>query len=248
MESVFAGIAAGAATTFSIDLWRDYRGRPRPHIAAYAAGMTLFAVATWCLFIGVSFGWTGPVYRMFFLFGAVLNIPLLALGSMFLVVGKRSGHVMTVAIGAIAAIASTLILTVPFEHPLPDSGIPHDMFASGFGPRLFALIGGASGATILLVLSLVSLFRFWRRDREIVWGNALIVVGTMSAAWGGTGLALGEASGFAFSLLLAVSFIWAGYRVATGRGRGAGGGDRPKGKHEEASGEHGVDEFERERA
>jgi len=248
MESVFSGIAATAAIGFAADLWLDYRRRPRPHIAAYAAGMTLFAIATACLFIGVTFGWTGPVYRVFFLFGAVLNIPLLALGSMFLVAGKRSGHVMTIAIGALAAIATTLTFTVPFEHPLPESGIPHDMFASGFGPRLFALVGGASGATILLVLSLVSVFRFWRRDRAIVWGNALILAGTMSAAWGGTGLALGEAGGFALSLLLAVSFIWAGYRVATGRNRGPRRGEGPKGESEEPQGEHGVDHLERERA
>lgn len=217
MESLIAGVAGTAATVFAADLWRDYRSRPRPHIAAYGTGMTFFAIATWCLSIGITSGWSGPVYRTFFLFGAVLNIPFLALGSMFLVVGKRSGHVMTVAIGAIAAISTTLTLTVPFEHPLPDGGIPHDMFASGFGPRLFAIIGGASGATILVVLALVSLFRFWNRDRRIVWGNALILSGTLAAAWGGTGLALGEAGGFALSLLLAVSFIWAGYRVASGR-------------------------------
>jgi hypothetical protein len=184
--------------------------------------MTLFAIAPWCLFIGLTFGWSGPVYRTFFLLGAVLNIPLLALGSMFLVVGKRSGHVMTIAIGAITAIATTLTLTVPFERPLPAGGIPHDIFAAGFGPRLFAIIGGSAGATILIVLALVSVLRFWNRDRRLVWGSALIVAGTFSAAWGGTGLALGEASGFALSLLLAVSFIWAGYRVATGRRERAG--------------------------
>jgi len=218
MESLIAGVAGTAATLFALDLWRDYLRRPRPHVAAYASGMTLFAIATWCLFVGLTFGWSGPVYRTFFLLGAVLNIPLLALGSMFLVVGRRSGHVMTIAIGAITAIATTLTVTVPFERPLPAGGIPHDIFATGFGPRLFAIIGGSTGATILIVLALVSVFRFWNRDRQIVWGSALIVVGTFSAAWGGTGLALGEASGFALSLLLAVSFIWAGYRVvATGR-------------------------------
>ena len=248
MDSLFAAAAALAATAFATDLWVDYRGRPRPHIAAYGAGMTLFAIATWCLFIGVTFGWSGPVYRTFFLFGAVLNIPLLALGSMFLVVGKRSGHVMTLAIGAIAAISTTLTMTVAFEHPLPDGGIPHDMFASGFGPRLFAIIGGATGATILLILAVISLFRFWRRDRRIVWGNALIVAGTLAAAWGGTGLALGEAGGFALSLLLAVTFIWAGYRVATGRSRVAGNEERPDGEREEPEGKDSVDQLESERA
>jgi hypothetical protein len=204
--------------------------------------MTMFAVATWCLFLGVTLGWTGGVYRLFFLFGAVLNIPFLALGSMFLVVGKRSGHVMTIALGALAAISTTLTLTVPFQQPLPDGGIPHDMFATGFGPRLFAIIGGATGTTILMALALVSLFRFWRKDRRIVWGNALIVAGTLSAAWGGTGLALGEASGFALSLLLAVTFIWAGYRVASGRRQ------RPPRDEIEPKSQNGVDQLEGERA
>jgi hypothetical protein len=216
MDSLLALAAALAATLFSFDLWRDYRGRPRPQIAAYGTGMTLFAVATWALFAGLTWGWSGAVYRVFYLFGAVLNIPFLALGSMFLVVGHRAGHVMTLALGALTAISTTLVATVGFSTQ-PESGIPHEVFARGFGPRLFAVIGGATGATILVILAVVSVIRLWNRDRRIVWGNALIVGGTVAAAWGGTGLALGEASGFALSLLLAVTLIWGGYRVASGR-------------------------------
>ena len=243
MDSALALLAATAASLFAADLWRDYRRRPRPHIAAYGTGMTMFALATWALFIGVTFGWTGPVYRTFFLFGAVLNIPFLALGSMFLVVGRRSGHVMTIALGAFTAISTTLTLTVPFQRELPDGGIPHDIFATGFGPRLFAIIGGAMGATILIVLALVSAFRFWRTNRRIVWGNLLIVGGTFAAAWGGTGLALGEAGGFAVSLLLAVTLIWGGYRIASG-----GRTPRPDRQREESGSQDGVDQLEGERA
>lgn len=216
MDTAFSAVAAAAATLFAADLWRDYARRPRPHIAAYGTGMTMFAIATWSLFLGVTFGWTGGYYRTFFLFGAVLNIPFLALGSMFLVVGKRSGHAMTIALGALAAISTTLTLTVPFERALPEGGIPHDMFATGFSPRLFAIVGGATGATILMVLAAISLARFWRRSRHLVWGNGLILAGTGAAASGGTFLAIGEASGFAVSLLAAVTLIWAGYRVASG--------------------------------
>jgi hypothetical protein len=216
MDSALALLAALAATAFSTDLWLDYRKRPRPHIAAFAVGMTMFAIATWAFFIGLTYGWTGPLYRTFYLFGAVLNIPFLALGSMFLVVGKRSGHIMAIALGALAAISTTLTATVAFANPLPDSGVPHDVFASGFGPRLFAIIGGAMGSTILIILALVSVIRFWKKNRRIVWGNLLIVAGTFAAASGGTGLALGEGSAFALSLLVAVTLIWAGYRVTSG--------------------------------
>ena len=198
----------------------------------------MFALATWALFIGSSFGWSGPVYRTFFLFGAILNIPVLATGSMFLVVGKRSGHAMTIFVGAITAIATTLTLTVPFEAPLPDGGVPEAVFPLGFSPRLFAIIGGGLGSTILMALSLVSVFRFWRRNRPIVWGNLLILGGVFAAAWGGTGLALGDAGGFAISLFVAVSLIWAGYRTASGKR------PSPVRKSEEADTEHGVDQLE----
>ncbi|MDP9143557.1 MAG: hypothetical protein M3N43_02480 [Actinomycetota bacterium] len=216
MDSALALLAALAATAFSADLWLDYRKRPRPHIAAFAIGMTMFAIATWAFFIGLTYGWTGPLYRTFYLFGAVLNIPFLALGSMFLVVGKRSGNIMAIALGALTAISTTLTATVAFANPLPDAGVPHNVFASGFGPRLFAIIGGAMGSTILIILALVSVFRFWKKSRRIVWGNLLIVAGTFAAASGGTGLALGEGSAFALSLLAAVTLIWAGYRVTSG--------------------------------
>ncbi|MEX1125672.1 MAG: hypothetical protein WD895_01200 [Acidimicrobiia bacterium] len=216
MDSSLAFLAALAATVFAGDLWRDYRRRPRPHIVAYGTGMTMFAVATWAFFIGLNFGWTGPGYRTFYLFGATLNIPFLALGSMFLVVGRRSGHVMAIALGAFTAISTTLTATVPVANPLPESGVPHEIFAKGFGPWLFAVIGGAAGTTILVALALVSVFRFWRKNRRIVWGNILIVAGTLAAASGGTGLALGEGSAFAVSLLAAVTLIWAGYKVASG--------------------------------
>lgn len=219
MDPVLSAAAALAATVFAIDLWLDYRKRPRPHIAAYGTGITMFAVATWALFVGVTFGWTGGVYRTFFLFGAVLNIPFLALGSMFLVVGKRSGHVMTIVLGAFTAISTTLVMTASFQNPLPASGIPHDIFAVGFGPRLFAIIAGAGGSVILIGIALTSVVRFWKRNRPVVAGNALIVAGVASAAWGGTGLALGDSGAFSLSLLLAVTFIWAGYRVASGRRR-----------------------------
>jgi hypothetical protein len=242
METLISLAAAALATFFAIDLWRDYSRKPRPHVAAYGTGIAMFAIATWALFIGLAFGWTGPVYRIFFLFGAILNIPVLAIGSMFLVVGRKSGHILTIAVGALAAISTTLTLTVPFENPLPTHGIPVDIFPLGFSPRLFAIIGGAVGTTILVTLSVISVFRFWSKNRSIVWGNALILLGVVAAAWRGTGVALGDGGGFALSLLLAVSFIWAGYKVASGKR------NSPQRQSEETQGEHTVDQFESDRA
>lgn len=221
MDTLIALLAALAASLFTFDLWRDYARKPRPHIVAYAVGMTMFALATWMLVIALAWSWSPFVYRSFYLFGAVLNIPFLALGSMFLVVGKRAGHTMTVLLGAFSAISVTLVATTPFQNALPEDGIPHDIFASGFGPRMFAAVGGGLGATILIVLALVSVVRFRKSNPRVVWGSLLIVAGTFAAAAGGTNLAFGEASWFAISLFLAAALIWAGYRVASGARKAA---------------------------
>ncbi|MDP3984419.1 MAG: hypothetical protein Q8Q52_05340 [Acidimicrobiia bacterium] len=222
MDGPIAIIAAVIATAFTIDLALDYRRRPRPHTAGYTAGMAMFALATWALAYGLVGGWNGLSYRTFFLFGAILNIPYLALGSMYLVVGRRAGTIMFVVVGAISAISITLTTTVDFAGTFPDGGIPHEIFppiSEGFGPRLLAAIAAGTAATTIIILSLMSAFRFWKRNRRLVWGNVLITAGTFTAAWGGTGLAVGEGAAFAISLLLAATLIWAGYRVASGARR-----------------------------
>lgn len=219
MDAALGVLGGLASTVFALDLIRDYRRSVRPHVAAYAAGIAMFAIATWAFVYGTAVGWNGVSYRTFFLFGAILNIPALALGSMFLVVGRRAGHIMTIAVGAIAAISITLTTTVPFENPLPEGGVPHGIFppiSAGFGPRLLAAVSASTAATILIVLSLVSVFRFWKSNRRIVVGNALILAGTVVASFQGTVLALGEESSVGLKLTVTATLLWLGYRVAKG--------------------------------
>jgi hypothetical protein len=131
-------------------------------------------------------------------------------------VGKRSGHAFFIFTGAITAMATTLITTVPFVNDLPAGGLPDDMWGPdvGFGPTLFAVIGGAVGGTTIIVLGLVSAFRFWRKNRRIVWGNLFIVAGTLAASAGGTNLGfLDQTATFEISLLAAAALIWIGYRI-----------------------------------
>ncbi len=221
--SVAAALAAGIiATLFCVDLIRRYRASPSPHTASYAAGMCFFAIATWALFVGTTTGWSSASYRTFFLFGAIVNIPVLALGSMFLVVGRKAGHAMLLLLFPFFAISIPMTLAQPFDAaPLPPGGVPggRELWVEMFGPRLWAAIGGGLGASIIIALALVSMFRFWRRNPRLVLGNVVIVAGTLAASTGGTILAFGIDWGFSASLLAAATLIWAGFRIASGARR-----------------------------
>ncbi len=221
MQTLLALLAALAATVFAVDLTRSALARPRPHVNAYAAGVSLFALASWSLVFGLAFGWQPWSYKAFFLFGAVLNIPLLGLGSMFLVAGPRAGRTFAGFVAVLSLWATLTIVFAPIVGEFPAGSVPSsdELFAWRIYP-LLAAVGGGSGTIILLVSAVVSLVRFWKRDRRLVWGNALIILGTASAAAGGSLVAfLDEAESFAVSLLLAVSLIWAGYKLASGRRR-----------------------------
>ena len=220
----FAGLglaasAAVVATVATLDLTRDLRRRPRPHLSAYTTGMAMFTVGVWALFIGQVWGWSGFSYRTFFLFGAVLNIPFLAVGSVFLSVGRRVGHIMVVGLFGFSAMAITLVSVTPFARSLPDGGIPSDIFATiaeaGFGPRLLAAIAGGMGTLVLITAALWGAIRFRKSNPRRAVANLVITAGVLAAATGGTLLGfLNESSGFSVSLLAAAALIWWGYRLA----------------------------------
>ena len=219
---ILAFAAAAVSTAATLDLARDLRHRPRPHLSAYTAGMAMFTLAVWALCSGLAWGWSGFNYRIFFLFGGVLNIPFLALGSVFLAVGKKAGHIMTVGLFGFSAMATTLVSVTPLARTLPEGGIPADIFSSiaeaGFGPRLLAAIAGGMGTLVLVSAALWGALRFRKSNPRRAAANLVITGGVLSAATGGTILGfLHESSSFSVSLLAAASLIWWGYRLASGR-------------------------------
>ena len=213
--SAFSSLVAG---WFAYDLIRSAAAKRRPHTVAYAAGMTMFAAATVASFLSIAFGWTDTIYKTFYLFGGVLNVPFLALGSVYLVGGERWGKAM---LGLLLpfTLMGTLLVVPAAMGPIPDEILPRgsEIFASG-GITTLVAIGSGIGATILIVAGLVSVFRFWRRSKPLVAGNLLIVGGTfVAAAQRSVVDATGSQELFTATLLTAVSLIWVGYRLAVGR-------------------------------
>ncbi len=96
---VFPAVATLVGAAFSLATWRASRDRGAA-LRVWSVALAQFAVGSGALTWGIAFGWTPTVYRVFYLFGAVLNVGWLGLGTLWLV-WYRS-----------AAIVATLVLTV----------------------------------------------------------------------------------------------------------------------------------------
>ena len=224
MEAALAFAAAAVATGFLADLVRSHVAKPRPHVAAWSAAVLMYAGATWALFWGLQFGWADITFRFFYWFGAITNVLFLALGAAYLAFGQRVGGVLLVVFSAFGAGSGASTFGARFVADLPESGVPagSDLFADPenlASPRLWAIAGNAVGTLLLLGLALYSIVRFWRSNRPIVTGNALIIGGTLAPVVGGTLTGLGEGGGLALSLLVGAALLWAGFRVASGARR-----------------------------
>ncbi|MDQ3932503.1 MAG: hypothetical protein M3252_06685 [Actinomycetota bacterium] len=82
-EVVVYAAAVAVAALFSVTLVRRYfvRGRTNRALLYWAAALGMFCLATGALAYGATAGWSSGSFRFYYLFGGVLTVPWLALGT-----------------------------------------------------------------------------------------------------------------------------------------------------------------------
>lgn len=76
---------------FVLDQWRERR---RAYQLVWAIGMLWYAISAGTEFLGGAFGWSEPLYRVWYLVGAVLVAAWLGLGTILLLARTRFGWAM----------------------------------------------------------------------------------------------------------------------------------------------------------
>jgi hypothetical protein len=206
MSALLAFAAALVSLRLAAELWRRARGaRAAPDLTAWALGLAAYAVATAALAAGAAGGWHDATFRVYYLFGALLTVPLFAVGSLL-----RTGARWAVPVGLLyAGLALGVAVAAPLTEPVAGSGIPtaHDHLEL-FPARVLAIAANSVG-TIVVVGVAAATFR----ARPL--GNALILAGIATAALGSGIPGLGEA-GTALALAAAALLLYAGAVMAPG--------------------------------
>ena len=118
-----AFLATAVATLFAQATLVRYTQGHRPQDRAWTIALALFALASAALATGVSTGWDNGTFRVFFLLGAVLSVPWLALGTVHLLfrpaIGRRTERVLVFLSG----LATGVLLAAPM-HTVHGTAIP----------------------------------------------------------------------------------------------------------------------------
>lgn len=204
------------STAFAVRLWRHWRSKPQAiYLFWWFLGLVTYAVGTLTESLTTLFGWNELTFRAWYVAGALLGGAPLAQGSVYLLLPRRTAHVLTAALIAVVAIGSACVFLSPI---LPEAVDPTRLtgrvlawqWVRGFSPfvNLYAvlfLVGGAIWSAVRYARQ--------RGTGARVWGNVAIAVGAILPGIGGTFTRFGHVEVLYVTELVGVCFVWLGYRA-----------------------------------
>jgi hypothetical protein len=222
LQTALATGAALVALAFSMSTFERWLARRRRHELAWSVALLQFSLASAALAAGAGLGWNGTWFRLFYLFGAITNVPFLALGTVYLLGGERRGDMWAAIVALFAAFAAGVLTMAPFTASIPRDTLPQGSEVFGVLPRVMAAVASGAGATVIIAGAVWSAWRFRRgRARTVaggryVWSNVLIALGTTITGMSGLlNSVMDEMDGFAITLTVGITVIFAGFLVAT---------------------------------
>jgi hypothetical protein len=217
MHLALAAAATLLSTAFGMCTFERWLDRRKPHEAAWSAALALFALASAALWAGAAFGWNDLWFRLFYVFGAIVNVPYLALGTVFLLADRRVARWCAVGVNGFAAFSAGVVAVAPLR-AIDPAHLPQGSDVFGVLPRVLAAVGSGVAAVVIVVGAVVSAVRLGRRrsTRRLALGNAFIAAGTLVLGAGGVlNSVLDEMDGFAVSLVVGITLVFAGFLVAS---------------------------------
>jgi len=209
-------ITTGVALLFAPAVYRRYRARGGPHLAWWAAGVLLFGVGTFTEGATTLLGWHEPIFRAWYISGALLGGAPLAQGTVYLLLDRRVADRLTLVLASFIAVAAACVLMSPIDYSAVE---PHRLTGGVLAwpwVRLFSPFINTYAFIFLVGGAILSAIRYWRRadSPHRVVGNSLIALGALLPGIGGTATRFGHTEVLYVTELLGLLLIWLGYRAS----------------------------------
>lgn len=220
LHTALAAAAALVSLAFAMSTYERWLEGRRRHELAWSIALSMFCLGAGTLAAGAALGWNGTTFRLFYLFGAITNVPFLALGTVYLLAGQKRGDRVAVAVTVFCAFAAGVLAVAPFTGPVPSTELAQGSEVFGPLPRVLAAVASGVGALVVLAGAVWSAARV--RTTRLVVANLTIAAGVLvSGASGLLNSVLDEMTGFAVTLLAGITLLFAGFLLATTAKRAA---------------------------
>ena len=178
---LIAGAVGGA---FAAVVGRQYLSRRKPYQAIWAVALAMFAAAALFETAGQAFGWSDGSYKGYYLFGGLLNVGWLGLGSLLLITSPRVGRIAMIVMILLSIVCLFAVIVAHTDGNLLKAQVP----ARGAinVPSVLPLVTNLGGSLFLIGGAAWSAWRAARAGapRSRVVGLAVLAAGAFIVAAG----------------------------------------------------------------
>jgi hypothetical protein len=218
---VFPLAAGVVAFAFAVALARQFARSRRLHLAMWCAALVMYGVASLAVAGGALSGWSRTLFEIYWILGAVLNVPLLAAGEIHLL---RRGQILDVVVWVALAFVFAYTIAVTRGAPIDPAALAErlpsgkEVFGDGTAAYRLPQLISIPSYVILVAGAAWSAWRMRGRPelRGRFVGTLLVAAGaTITAAAGSAFAAVGNLPAFSLSLLAGVAVMFLGFRRAS---------------------------------
>jgi hypothetical protein len=196
-----------------------YRAKPQAyHLLWWGLGVVAYGFGTLVESCVTLFGWHVALFKLWYVAGALLGGEPLALGTVYLLMGRKAGHIGTTLLLTTVAITSAFVILSPIKVNIDTSILSSSVLewqsirlVSPFinGLAFVFLVGGAIYSTIKFIGI--------PESRHVAFGNIFIAIGGILPGIGGMYSRMGHTEALYIAELVGIVFIWFGYRLCQSR-------------------------------
>ncbi len=202
---------------FALEIFRRWRAFPeRLHLLWWAIGVATYGVGTFTEAWTTLFGWSPVIFRAWYISGALLGGAPLAQGSVYLLLKRKTAHLLTGLLILYVIGASIAVVLAPIDYAAVESHRLTGRVFEWSWVRLFSPVVNLYAVIFLIGGAVLSAVRYSAdpSTRHRMWANVLIAIGAILPGIGGTATRMGYTEVLYVTELMGLLLIWMGYRIS----------------------------------
>lgn len=195
-------------------LTRHRLKRQSYHLLWWGIGIGTYGLGTLIESLVTLFGWQSALFKAWYIAGALLGGAPLAVGTIYLLFGRRAGHIAVVLLLAAVSVTSIFVILSPVRMELADPKLLSGKALAWQSIRRVSPFINSMAALFLVGGAIYSAIRFFGHpeSRQVSIGNIFIAIGALLPGIGGMGSRMGHTELLYIAEFIGVILIWVGYK------------------------------------
>jgi hypothetical protein len=207
---------------FAVIIFKRYADRRGTHLLIWGIGMVFYGIGGFCEAYFGALGWNPLIFRLWYLFGAILVAAWLGQGTVYLLAKRKWANALAALLILGSIYATFRVFNAELDPTLMTSSTHTGSELSGHaivtsGIRTLTPIFNLYGTVALVGGAIYSAYIFWRKrillHRTI--GNLMIAVGALAPAFGGAFSRFGVPGALYYGEFFGAILLFAGFIRAT---------------------------------